>query len=57
MSYFPVSFPVYPPLMLLLLVAVVPESSTHLSGILGSLLFKFVVEVYVDVLLDFVEAL
>ena len=47
----------YSPLMLLLLVAVVPESSTHLSGILGSLLFKFVVELYVDVLFDFVEAL
>ena len=50
-------FPVYPPLILLLVVSVVPVLPIHTPDILGSLLCLFLVEVSVGDLLAFVEAI
>ena len=46
LSYFPVVFPMYLPLMLLFIMTLVPELPMHKDDILGSLLCSFVVEVY-----------
>ena len=57
MYSFLVRFPVYPPLMLLLITTGVLGSLMHLDDMMGSLMRSFVVEVYISDLLGFVEAL
>ena len=56
LAYFPVRFPVYPPMLSAVLVSGVSVFPMHLADILGSLLCSFSVEVYVGYLLDFIES-